>query len=63
VQEALGELVHSSKEGRVALSVCGGLGVCFAALMEEDVHEVVGVEGKHILERTARCVIAARAAR
>ena len=27
VQEALGELVHSAKEGLLALSVCGGLGV------------------------------------
>jgi len=36
VQEALGELVHSAKEGLLALSVGVGLGV-LAVLMEEEV--------------------------
>ena len=62
VQGALGELVRSAKEGLLALSVCVGLGV-LAELMEEDVDEVVGVEGKHIPEPTARRVMAARVAR
>ena len=40
VQEALGELVNSAKEGLLALSVGVGLGV-LAVLMEEEVDEVV----------------------
>jgi putative transposase len=45
VQEALGELVGSAKEGLLALSVGVGLGV-LAELMEEEVVEVVGPEGQ-----------------
>ena len=52
VQEALGELVGSAKEGLLALSVGVGLGV-LAELMEEEVADVVGPRGKHDLERTA----------
>ena len=52
VQEALGELVNSAKEGLLALSVGVGLGV-LAELMEEEVTEVVGPKGRHNLERTA----------
>ena len=51
VQEVLGELVNSAKEGLLALSVGVGLGV-LAALMEEEVDDVVGAKGKHDLERT-----------
>ena len=46
VQEALGELVGSAKEGLLALSVGVGLGV-LAELMEEEVDEVVGPKGRH----------------
>ncbi len=52
VQEALGELVGSAKEGLLALSVGVGLGV-LAELMEEEVDEVVGPKGKHDRERAA----------
>jgi hypothetical protein len=52
VQEALGELVSSAKEGLLALSVGVGLGV-LAELMEEEVCEAVGPKGKHNPERTA----------
>jgi putative transposase len=52
VQEALGELVGSAKEGLLALSVGVGLGV-LAELLEEEVVEVVGPKGKHDAERTA----------
>jgi transposase-like protein len=52
VQEALGQLVGSAKEGLLALSVGVGLGV-LAELMEEEVDEVVGPKGKHDSERTA----------
>jgi len=52
VQEALGELVGSAKEGLLALSVGVGLGL-LAELLEEEVVEVVGPRGKHISERTA----------
>jgi putative transposase len=52
VQEALGELVGSAKEGLLALSVGVGLGV-LAELMEEEVVDVVGAKGKHDPERTA----------
>lgn len=52
VQEALGELVGSAKEGLLALSVGVGLGV-LAELMEEEVDEVVGPKGKHDPGRTA----------
>src|SRR5436190_23666956 len=52
VQEALGELVNSAKEGLLALSVGVGLGV-LAELMEEEVDEVVGPKGEHNPERTA----------
>src|SRR4051794_36749021 len=46
VQEALGELVNSAKEGLLALSVGVGLGV-LAELMEAEVDEVVGPKGQH----------------
>jgi putative transposase len=52
VQEALGELVGSAKEGLLALSVGVGLGV-LAELLEEEVVDVVGAKGKHDPERTA----------
>ncbi len=52
VQEALGQLVGSAKEGLLALSVGVGLGV-LAELLEEEVVDVVGQKGKHILERRA----------
>ena len=52
VQEALGELVGSAREGLLALSVGVGLGV-LAELMEEEVVEVVGPKGKHDLDRSA----------
>ena len=52
VQEALGELVSSAKEGLLALSVGVGLGV-LAELMEEEVDEVVGAKGRHDPQRTA----------
>jgi putative transposase len=52
VQEALGQLVGSAKEGLLALSVGVGLGV-LAELLEEEVVDVVGVKGKHEPERAA----------
>jgi putative transposase len=52
VQEALGELVGSAKEGLLALSVGVGLSV-LAELLEEEVIEVVGLKGKHDLDRSA----------
>jgi putative transposase len=52
VQEALGQLVGSAKEGLLALSVGVGLGV-LAELMEEEVGEVVGPRGKHDADRVA----------
>jgi putative transposase len=52
VQEALGQLVGSAKEGLLALSVGVGLGV-LAELLEEDVVEVVGAKGKHEADRVA----------
>jgi putative transposase len=52
VQEALGELVGSAKEGLLALSVGVGLGV-LAELLEEEVVEVVGAKGKHDPDRIA----------
>jgi len=52
VQEALGELIGSAKEGLLALSVGVGLGV-LAELMEEEVDEVVGPRGKHDTDRVA----------
>src|SRR5881397_651863 len=52
VQEALGQLVGSAKEGLLALSVGVGLGV-LAELMEEEVVEVVGRKGKHDSEDSA----------
>jgi putative transposase len=52
VQEALGELVSSAKEGLLALSVGVGLGV-LAELMEEEVDDVVGPKGRHDPERVA----------
>src|SRR2546430_6707437 len=52
VQEALGELVGSAREGLLALSVGVGLGV-LAELMEEEVDDVVGRKGRHNAERSA----------
>jgi hypothetical protein len=51
VQEALGELVGSAREGLLALSVGVGLGV-LVELLEEEVVGVVGPKG-HDPERTA----------
>jgi putative transposase len=52
VQEALGQLVGSAREGLLALSVGVGLGV-LAELMEEEVDEVVGPRGRHDPDRAA----------
>lgn len=52
VQEALGALVSSAREGLLALSVGVGLGV-LSELLEEEVDEVVGPKGKHDPERSA----------
>ncbi len=52
VQEALGELVGSAREGLLALSVGIGLRV-LAELMEEEVDEVVGPKGRHDPSRVA----------
>jgi putative transposase len=52
VQEALGQLVGSAKEGLLALSVGVGLGM-LAELLEEEAVEVVGPKGRHDRERTA----------
>ena len=52
VQEALGQLVASAKEGLLALSVGVGLGV-LAELLEEEVEGVVGPKGKHDPDRAA----------
>ncbi len=52
VQEALGQLVGSAREGLLALSVGVGLGV-LAELLEEEVIEVVGAKGKHNPDRAA----------
>jgi putative transposase len=52
VQEALGELVGSAKEGLLALSVGVGLGV-LVELLEEEVVQVVGTKGKHDADRVA----------
>ncbi len=52
VQEALGQLVGSAKEGLLALSVGIGLGV-LAELMDEEVDDVVGPKGRHNAERSA----------
>jgi putative transposase len=52
VQEALGQLVESAKEGLLALSVGVGLGV-LAELMEDEVDEVVGPKGRHDPGRVA----------
>ena len=51
-QEALGELVGAAREGLLALSVGVGLGVVHE-LMELEVDEVVGPNGKHNRDRTA----------
>ena len=52
MQEALGELVGSAKEGLLALSVGVGLSA-LAELLEEEVVEVVGPKGRHDPARTA----------
>ena len=52
VQEALGELVATAKDGLLALSVGVGLGV-LSELMEEEVDEVVGPKGRHDPDRVA----------
>jgi transposase-like protein len=52
VQEVLGQLVASAKEGLLALSVGVGLGV-LAELLEEEVVDVVGAKGKHNADRVA----------
>lgn len=53
IQEALGELVGSAREGLLALSVGVGLGVVHE-LMELEVAEVVGPKSKHNPDRTAK---------
>src|SRR3954452_12717781 len=53
IQEALGELVGAAREGLLALSVGVGLRVVHE-LMELEVAEVVGPEGKHHPGRTAK---------
>jgi transposase-like protein len=53
IQEALGELVGAAREGLLALSVGVGLGVVHE-LMEAEVDEVVGPNGKHNPDRTAK---------
>lgn len=52
VQEVLGELAGAAKEGLLALSVGVGLGVLHD-VMEAEVDEVVGLRGKHDLDRRA----------
>src|SRR3954462_8662836 len=53
IQEALGELVGTAREGLLALSVGVGLRVVHE-LMELEVTEVVGPKGRHNRERTAK---------
>jgi transposase-like protein len=52
VQEVLGQLVGSAREGLLALSVGVGLGV-LAELLEGEVVDVVGAKGKHDPDRVA----------
>ncbi len=52
VQQALGELAGSAKEGLLALSVGVGLGV-LSELMAEEVDDVVGPKGRHDVDRAA----------
>ncbi len=52
VQEVLGELLVSAKEGLLALGVEVALQV-LGQLLEEEVEEVVGEKGKHNPQRTA----------
>jgi transposase-like protein len=52
VQEVLGELLVSAKEGLLALGVQVALGV-LDQLLEEEVQEVVGPRGKHNRDREA----------
>jgi putative transposase len=52
VQDALGELVGSAKEGLLSLSVAVGLGV-LTEMLEAEVDEVVGSKGKWNRDRTA----------
>jgi len=54
VQEALGELVGTAKEGLLALSVGVGVGLgVLTEMLEEEVDEVVGPKGKWNREGTA----------
>jgi len=53
IQEALGELVGAAREGLLALSVGVGLGVVHE-LMEAEVTEVVGPQGKHNPDRIVK---------
>ena len=52
IQDALGELVGTAREGLLVLSVGVGLGVVHE-LMELEVCEVVGPKGKHNRDRAA----------
>ena len=52
LQEALGELVNAAKDGLLALSVGVGLRV-LAEMLEAEVTEVVGANGKRDPDRTA----------
>jgi hypothetical protein len=63
VQEALGELVGTAKEGLLALSVGVAVGLSvLTEMLEEEVDEVVGPKGKWNREGR-RCVTATRAVR
>ena len=54
VQQALGELLVSAKEGLLALGVQVGLGV-LGELLEAEVEERVGPKGRHDPDREAVC--------
>jgi hypothetical protein len=53
IQEALGGLLGAAREGLLALSVGVGLSVVHE-LMEAEVTEIVGAQGKHNPQRTAK---------
>ena len=61
IQEALGELIGAAREGLLALSVGVGLSVVHE-LMEAEVDEVVGPNGKRDPD-ASRCVTATRTGR
>lgn len=53
VEEALGELADSAREGLMALSTAVGLRV-LGAMMAEEVEEIAGPKGRHDPERKAK---------